>query len=170
MIRKAKESDLPRIAEIHAEAWHAAYRDIISNEILARVTPQSRLESWSNWFKDGQHELYVSDQNRETVGFACLSDARPIANPPAGYGELTHLYLDPTALSTGLGHELFVFAEECFRSRHYSGMLLWTLEDNANARRFYERHGMHTDGVTQDEPAWLGEGVYEIRYLLPFAA
>ena len=47
-------------------------------------------------------------------------------------------------------------------------MFLWTLEKNVRARRFYERQGMTADGARKDEPEWLGEGVYEVRYVLPF--
>jgi len=47
-------------------------------------------------------------------------------------------------------------------------MFLWTLEDNLNTRAFYERHGMLADGARKDEPDWLGEGVFEVRYVLDF--
>ena len=76
--------------------------------------------------------------------------------------------LSVNAIATGLGHELFEFALETCRKEGFAGMLLWTLEGNTRARRFYEAHGMVHDGARADEPEWLGPGVFEVRYQCRF--
>ncbi|HMB92503.1 MAG TPA: GNAT family N-acetyltransferase [Rhodothermales bacterium] len=170
MIQEAHTSDLPRIAEIHVAAWHHAYRSILSKELLDRVTVSARLARWKRSFKEGHHTIYLLKDDHQVWGFCRICKARPLNNPPPDYGELTHLYLDPAHIATGQGHNLFMFAVDRIRQQGYAGMLLWTLERNTRARRFYEQHGMSLDGARRDEPAWLGEGVYEVRYVLPFAA
>jgi hypothetical protein len=43
--------------------------------------------------------------------------------------------------------------------------VLWVLEGNARARRFYERGGWAADGTTRDEPMG-GEMTHQLRYAL----
>lgn len=166
-IRPAERADLTDIATIHALAWHAAYAGLIDHEVLGGVTPESRLAVWQRWF-DTEHHLHVCCDGADTVGFIRVCPARDHLQPPRDFGELTHLYLHPSRRATGLGHRLFEFAVELCRAGGYDGMLLWTLEGNAGARRFYESHGMIRDGARADDPDWLGPGVYEIRYQLRF--
>ncbi len=170
MIRPAREEDLPRIAEIHANAWHFAYSDIIPARILGQITPEARLPVWKEWFSEASYDITVYVENRTTIGFTLTCPARNVANPPHNYGELSHLYLDPRVVGQGIGHILFQEATTQLQSKSYEGMLLWTLEKNAIARDFYESHNMRHDGVRQDEPDWLGPGIYEVRYLLHFAS
>lgn len=168
--RDAQPADLAAIARIHSDAWHAAYRDLIAADVLARVTPATRLAAWQQWFSDADHRVIVLVDDNRILGFIRLCPPRLIASPPPNYGELSHLYLDPSVIAKGYGHALFDHAKRTLESCGYAGMLLWTLEGNRPARRFYERHGMHTDGAREDEPDWLGPGVYEVRYILPFNA
>lgn len=51
--------------------------------------------------------------------------------------------------------------------RGLAGCTLWVLEENAPARRFYERLGMRTDGGRRMYP---GTAVPEVRYRLALAA
>ena len=166
--REAEQADLPTIARIHSEAWHEAYRDLIANDVMARITPAARLASWQQWFEESNHQVILLTEHGQTLGFIRLCPAGPVADPPENYGELSHLYLDPNAIAKGHGHQLFVHAKRTLEMSGYAGMLLWTLEGNLRARRFYERHGMQPDGARVDEPDWLGPGVYEVRYVLPF--
>lgn len=52
------------------------------------------------------------------------------------------------------------------RRRGFASLMLWVLERNLRARRFYEGFGLRPDGGRQTRPEWLGEGVYEVRYNL----
>jgi len=162
--------DLPQIAKLHFLAWLEAYSDLVHPDILNAVTVESRLSAWKNWFEPGNQDLHVLQHENKIRGFIRTSPARNRKDPPANFAELTHLYLHPSKLSSGSGHRLFQFATSICEGKGYIGMLLWTIEGNTRARRFYEAHGMRADGARDDEPDWLGEGVYELRYLLPFHA
>ncbi|MEQ9450824.1 MAG: GNAT family N-acetyltransferase [Pseudomonadales bacterium] len=170
MIRPARESDLPRIAEIHAEAWHYAYSNILSSRVLATITPEARLPVWKEWFAEDSYDISVYLDQNKPMGFILICPAREVATPPPNYAELSHLYIDPKHIGHGVGHLLFQEAVSQIQSKGYEGMLLWTLEHNTVAREFYESHNMEHDGTRQDEPEWLGPGIYEVRYLLKFSA
>ena len=169
-IRKAKPNDIGRIAEIHAEAWHHAYSSLISPQILSTITPESRKANWTQAFATTDQEIFVCADNEDIAGFIRLALPEDRLDPPADYGELTHLYLDPQRISTGLGHELFEFARLKLREHGHKGMLLWTLEGNTRARSFYEAHGMTFDGTRDSQPSWLGDGVFEVRYVYEYDA
>lgn len=170
MIRRATADDLPRIAQIHVLAWNDAYSHLIAPEILDRVTFESRLATWQRAFELEGQQIHVLRDGDAIVGFIRTCPATDRQSPPIGYGELTHLYLHPTRIARGEGRRLFLYAKSLLEDAGHAGMLLWTLEDNQRARRFYESHGMVADGGRDDDPDWLGEGVYEVRYILPFGA
>ena len=166
MIRSASLQDLPIIARIHSEGWHNAYGALLPKSILDATTPDSMLVKWQDWFVSD--DIYVLLEDDEIVGFQHTCQPRDIQNPPSGFGELHHLYLSPFCIGKGSGHRLFAHAIEYLKSNGHTGMLLWTLDGNAPAQAFYERHGMSLDGARRDDPEWLGPDVYEVRYCLAF--
>jgi len=73
-------------------------------------------------------------------GFSILSGDR-----------LSHLYVHPRAIGTGVGHALFEHA----KTRRPDGFDFWVFQQNERARRFYEAHGAtaveFTDGAGNEE-------------------
>ena len=86
------------------------------------------------------HEVWVSEEDGRVLGFAALTAA-----------ELTHIYVEPDAHGRGIGGALIDRAKE----RRPGGFQLWVFQQNANARRFYERRGFvlvrETDGSDNEE-------------------
>jgi RimJ/RimL family protein N-acetyltransferase len=62
---------------------------------------------------------------------------------------LEGLYVIPERWGTGLAGELHDRAVEVVRELGSERCHLWVLEDNARARRFYERRGWREDGRTR---------------------
>jgi GNAT superfamily N-acetyltransferase len=64
---------------------------------------------------------------------------------------LTHLYVHPDEIGTGVGHALF----EHVKTRRPDGFQFWVFQQNERARRFYETHGAvaveFTDGSGNEE-------------------
>src|SRR5579862_280773 len=64
---------------------------------------------------------------------------------------LTHLYVHPDAIGTGVGHALFEHAT----ALRPDGFQFWVFQQNERARRFYEAHGAvaveFTDGSGNEE-------------------
>ena len=135
---------------------------------------QSNLDSffilWQERFQAGHHDVFLLvKQDNQVLGFCRTCDAKQSHNTLSSYGELSHLYLDPEKTARGLGRKLFAFAKSHLRNLNQKGTLLWTLEQNERARKFYEKQGMTTDGARRGNPEALGEGICEARYVLPFS-
>jgi ribosomal protein S18 acetylase RimI-like enzyme len=94
-----------------------------------------------------EHELWVAEQS-EIVGFAAIDGA-----------VLEHLYVHPGWQGRGFGSLLLAEAKRA-RPR---GLRLWLFQQNAAARRFYERHGFRlvaeTDGASNEER--VADALYE---------
>jgi GNAT superfamily N-acetyltransferase len=64
---------------------------------------------------------------------------------------LTHLYVHPDEIGTGVGHALF----EYVKTLRPKGFRFWVFQQNERARRFYEAHGAvaveFTDGSGNEE-------------------
>jgi len=74
------------------------------------------------------------------------------------------IYVLPEEWGSPAGRELMAVAREALRAA-YPTSILWVLEDNPRARRFYEREGWEPDGGRQEEEL-LGATVTEVRYRL----
>jgi GNAT superfamily N-acetyltransferase len=65
--------------------------------------------------------------------------------------ELSHLFVHPEAIGTGIGHALF----EHVKTLRPNGFDFWVFQQNDRARRFYEAHGAvaveFTDGAGNEE-------------------
>jgi GNAT superfamily N-acetyltransferase len=76
--------------------------------------------------------------------------------------ELYAIHVDPAYLGTGVGRALMADALPRLGDR----AVLWVLEQNARARRFYERGGWEFDGTTREEPMG-GVPTRQLRYARP---
>lgn len=86
-----------------------------------------------------EQEVYVIDMDGVLRGFIALTP-----------GWVHHLYVHPEYHGKGIGTALLAHAKSL-----QNELTLWTFQANANARRFYERHGFSavefTDGSTNEE-------------------
>ena len=169
-IRRVHRTELAQVAAIHVASWRAAYRGVIPVEILAGLSVEERRSVWERWIEAPGSELWAAFLGTRMQGFARLQPAPASEALPPDFGEVTHLYLDPVAYGTGVGRPLFRRVVASAREVPFAGLSLWVLEENPRARRFYEREGFEADGARQTRPEWLGEGVYEVRYRLPFGS
>jgi len=65
-------------------------------------------------------------------------------------GEIYGIYLLPEAIGTGVGRDLFALATERLRAAGFARAILWVLETNERARRFYEAAGWRWDGARSE--------------------
>jgi GNAT superfamily N-acetyltransferase len=81
------------------------------------------------WFEEvvlPTREVWVVAGPHEPVALMVLDDEW-----------IDQLYVDPTSTRGGIGGTLVDHA----KTRRPNGLRLWTFQSNADARRFYERHG-----------------------------
>jgi len=178
MIRSASTADAAAISGVQRDSWLAAYQGIIAHEIIDRVTAPDggarvrqvfRLRPWQRMVVA---VVQKPADEPGIVGYASFGPELDVFAPwphpvsPAGQqgqvGELYALYVHPSWWSTGTGRALMDHVLAKVSRAGYPDVMLWVLERNARARRFYERAGFQPDGASHVLDG-LG-GVVEIRY------
>lgn len=135
-IRKAKEQDLSRIAEIFVFNNRINYFPIFKDPDYSFRELQV-VSVISNYFekKETFKNLFVAEDCYIIKGFVEIRK-----------NEIVKLYVDPFFQSGGIGKHLIEFAKENFQVN-----FLWALEKNTRARSFYNRHGFFENGEKQYE-------------------
>ncbi len=160
VLRPAREEDARAIADIHVRTWQTAYRGLLPDDLLDGLSVERREQVWRDLLAHGDQDVVVADEDGGIVGFASSGPSR---EAPAE-GELYAIYVTPEAWGTGAGRMLLSAAAAALAARGYDSALLWVLEDNARARRFYERAGWLEDGRKLETLG--GVEVAETRYRL----
>jgi ribosomal protein S18 acetylase RimI-like enzyme len=139
LIRRADFEDGQAVAAVRVASWRAAYRASVPQSYLESMPANA--EHWCAIAAGSQAgtELLVCEEEGDVVGFACFGAARP---PHFDYsGELYAAYFLPQAIGKGFGMAMLRQAMERLSDMGHSDMMLWVMQDNARARRFYERAG-----------------------------
>jgi ribosomal protein S18 acetylase RimI-like enzyme len=155
-VRRARPGDAAAIAEVHARTWRVAYEHVFGADLLAARTPDVAL--WEGVLARGRSDVFVADDGA-VVGFASTGESRDVD----AAAELYALYVLPNGWGTGAGTALMRAGLDAMRARFSGEAVLWVLEDNPRARRFYEREGWTVDGARKEEE-WLGVPISEVRY------
>ncbi len=150
-IRAATPDDARRIAEVHVAAWHDAYRGLLPDEYLDRLSVEEREAQRLAAISDPEPRsgTLVAEEEDRIVGFASFGRSRD-DDATERTGEIPAIYVDPAAVGTGVGRELFTAATEARRHARFRRATLWVLEANQRARRFYEKAGWTWDGTVSD--------------------
>ena len=143
ILRRAAPSDAQAIAVVHRTAMR------VSLAFLPELhTAEEDLRFFADRFLPA-NEVWVADADGEVMGY--------IGFDP---GWIHHLYLLPRAQGQGIGPQLLALALADERPRR-----LWTFQENARARRFYEARGFVllelTDGSGNEEQT--PDALYEWR-------
>ena len=177
VIRPAVLADAPAIADVQRASWFAAYSEIIAPDLIdqvttpdggARVRERFRSRPWSRTIV-----ACSGDEPADVLGYASFGPERDVraavwpsplteAGVAGEIAELYALYVHPDAWSSGCGRGLMDYVLGKTAKLGYPEIVLWVLERNARARRFYERSGYRPDGAVHVVTG-LG-GVTEVRY------
>jgi GNAT superfamily N-acetyltransferase len=127
MIRRATAADVDEIVAIFEPSF------ALFDFLPPLHTHEENLAWFANALREG--EGYILDR-----GFALLLG-----------DELSHLFVHPDVIGTGVGHALF----EHVKTLRPDGFQFWVFQQNDRARRFYEAHGAtaveFTDGAGNEE-------------------
>jgi GNAT superfamily N-acetyltransferase len=163
-LRTGKDVDLKAVGVVHWRSRAAAYAHILKPETLASGGSAEALGEWwaERWkWEQETHRLTVAERDGEIVGFTY---AGPSETP--GAAELYAIHVVPELVGAGLGRRLMENALEQLPGIGGDRAVLWVLEANEWARRFYDRGGWVPDGETRVE-AISGEPVPQLRYTRP---
>jgi len=167
-IREARPEDARSIALVHVRTWQIAYRGQVPDEFLDSLSVDRREEAWKAWFAGEEirpNEVFVAELDGAVVGFANVGNCRD-EDVDDETGELRAIYLLPDYWDTRTGAALMDAATDALRGR-FKRAMLWVLDSNDRARRFYDRGGWLFDGTTKDDDS-RGFVLREVRYCIDF--
>lgn len=141
-IRPARLDDAEGIARSHTASWRTSYRGILPEAVLARIDVDQRTASWRRVLADPSVLVLVAydTTHHDIVGLCDAGKSRH----PGHAGEVYRMYLEHHARRHGLGREMFERVAAWLRSQEMRSLIIWVLDNNHHARRFYEAMGGRT--------------------------
>lgn len=147
-VRAAAQADAREIAAVHIASWRGGYPGLMSQDLLDSLSLDERECQWRRWLAPGgeRAQTLLADTPSGPAGFSTLAVPSRDADEPAGCGEIHALYVDPDAWGTGAGSALMTASIEAMRAQGCDQAILWMLEGNERAARFYADRGWEADG------------------------
>jgi GNAT superfamily N-acetyltransferase len=152
-VRAAGPDDVPEIARIQIDTWQLAYARLLPAAVLAGATPERAIAEWtaavlrppSPW-----HRVLVARDQEWTVGFVAFGPAEEdrYGDPP-GTGILHTLLVEPRWGRRGHGSRLLAATVDHLREDGATQAVVWLVEGDVAATRFYESAGWQRDGTVR---------------------
>lgn len=152
------DDDLYEVSNVYEKSWKSAYKDIIPQDYLDSIP----VGQWAERIdKKGMYNLVVTENGHiiGTCGF-CRSRWEKYS----GYGEIVSIYFLPEYTGKRFGKYLICKAVEELEKMGYKSVILWVLEDNFRAIRFYEKNGFIFSGEYMENIIG-GKEVREVMYV-----
>jgi ribosomal protein S18 acetylase RimI-like enzyme len=177
-VRPAGPADAEDVVRVQVGGWHTAYAGIMPDGVLAsldRQRPQRIARTRERLSTTGAHPFstVVATEDDHVIGFATYGPYRlehEVGSVDDTVGEVLAIYVDKAYQGRGAGRVLLDTAVAALRGRGVREVRLWVLEENAPARRFYERYGFAADGDRHyfrvEEPDGNPVDLPEVRYTL----
>jgi GNAT superfamily N-acetyltransferase len=154
-VRDAQAEDAEAFVCAYELAWDAMAAPVIGKGLAEFASFESRLASFRAGLEEASPDarMLVAEDGDSIVGVAtCRGDGESC--------ELRALYVVPDAWGTGVAQRLMESALDAMRKRGAVEAVLWVVEANGRARRFYEREGWTLDGEKRASQL----GPQEVRY------
>jgi len=136
--RLATLSDAGAIAALHAESWRRNYRGAYSDAFLDGDVRADRLTVWSARLRapDPDSRTIIAEDGEGPVAFA-----HTVFEDDPSWGALVdNLHVTHARKRRGIGSRLLGLTARAVLERG-TGFYLWVLEQNHDARAFYEARG-----------------------------
>ena len=107
-VRAASVDDAEAVAAVHVLSWQGAYRGLIPDAYLDTLSVRRRHEIWSRIPAEAdlpRTGAFVLQDGLEVIGFTHVAPTRD-EGLPASTGEVTALYVAPSAWGVGGGRRL----------------------------------------------------------------
>ena len=134
------EDDLKAISGIYEKSWKHTYKGMLPGGYLRRI-PEGNWAERINHFGSRSMVAVSGEEYIATVSFG--------ATRVAGYeecGEVFSLYVLPQYTGKGIGRRLMDRAVSELKALGYTKVVLFALDKNTTARRFYEKYGFSASG------------------------
>ena len=163
-IRRAGLPDAKGIAIVHVTAWQAAYRGLLPDDALDRLSIDVGEKHWLERISRTAGHILVAEQEGHIVGFVACGSSQDEDAVPARVGEEYVIYVHPEQWRQGHGAALMGEAAECLREDGFEEITVWVLKGNQGAIAFYEAAGFRADGASKVERRADGLEMPVVRY------
>lgn len=157
--RRASREDAIDIANIHDASWLNAYSGMVPHKALNRMIQRRGAAWWADAIARKTVILVLELQDK-IVGYATLGRNRVKTLPFDG--EIYEIYLLPEYQGVGLGTHLFIAARSELARRGLQGTVVWALEDNDPALRFYKNAG--GKAIAHGKESFDGEDLQKVAF------
>ena len=159
VLRAAIPSDALAVARIHVRSWQRGYRGLLPDTYLDGLVPEERAVRYTFGNFSAHHPATMVATEGDVIrGFVTTGPS-----PDAGVGEMLALHVDPAHWRSGIGRVLLAAARERLVRHGFSSAVLWALDGNQRADRFYRADGWQPDGRASAQEV-CGLMVNESRY------
>lgn len=151
------EDDRFEISRIYEKSWKATYRGMIPDSFLDSI-PEGK---WCKGIDSpGQRSLIIVEDGK-FIGTSSFCRSRFDKWPDSG--EIVSIYMLPEYVGKGYGRKLIEAVTDELKKEGHKEIFLWVLEENRNARGFYEKCGFEaTEDIIEDTID--GKILRDIRY------
>lgn len=157
-LRKAKEDDIPLIADLAERTWPQTYGDYISEEQLRYMLDRMYNKGELLGQMRKGHIFLIATEDSRDVGFAGFS----LINPEEYAYKLHKLYVLPEMHGKGVGKILMNEVVDIARKNNGKTLQL-NVNRNNKAKDFYERAGFKIKETVDLE---IGNGFYMNDYVM----
>ena len=166
-VRRAVEADIEALARVQVASWEGAYRGVMPDEIFDTVTLDWRIAQWRRMFAAPVpgRTAWVATGRNGIAGMASNGPARG-DDEPDSRGELYAIYVDPDHWGEGHGRDLMAAVLDDLITAGYAEAMLWVLNENSRARRFYEIAGWSPSGEEKVDE-FVGIPLHHVQYVRP---
>lgn len=149
----------------HIACWRSAYKDIIPNYYFEDMSRE--IEPRTERLRKNLNELteylyYYAAVENKMIGRLIIGKSRDEDKPYAG--EIHAIYLLEEYWDKGYGRQIMSYAVDTLKRMGYREIILWVLDENKRARRFYEKFNFVFDGTKKEIE--IGQALIESRYVL----
>lgn len=144
LIRSAVEEDTGPLAALHVASRRAAYRGLMPDRLLDGPDVEAeRARAWRERLASPAPgaRTWVAEDEGGLLGFIASGPTREPELDPGRVADVFSLYLAPARFGQGVGRALLDHTLDDLRARGFQEVVLWVLEGNARAERFYARAG-----------------------------
>ncbi|WP_339229008.1 GNAT family N-acetyltransferase [Oceanobacillus sp. FSL K6-2867] len=159
IIRKATIADAEDIAKVHVDSWKIAYKGILPDEFLNRLSYEQRTMLWER--NTMEQNVYIAENAEgKIVGFS-IGDKERTKMYDGYEGELNAIYILKAYQRRGIGKLLIQPVVEELLQKGINTMIVKVIEENPSSV-FYEALGAHV--VDRLEIKIAGALMHEIVY------
>jgi len=161
-IEKVLPEDAHELAVCHIACWQSAYKGIVPDDYLDNMQIEQRAEKTKNNLIKSPDSFYCAKFENKIIGTLIFGKSRDDDKPDAG--EVGAIYLLEEFWGKGYGRQMMDYALNALKNMGYHEIIVWVFEENARARRFYEKCGFILDGAKKILET--GKPLTAVRYVL----